>query len=234
MASATGGCGRLGSWRFLKARAGIVAGRDPVDLAAGRACGVQEDDSCRRQTGRRGCSCRPPRRRPTAPVMRRSTPAPFSPRSAGSPMSGPSPTTASAGARARPRCSACRRSRRSRRGAISPPCSIRRAPPAVTMRCSIPTAPTPAPASPTRSSTPCCRSAGSGKQRLIVEDAGRWYAGENGQVARARGVVRVINERAEREERRAFLIALRRTHRLLQPQPSARRAGRGASPRPSG
>ena len=46
---------------------------------------------------------------------------------------------------------------------------------------------------------------GNGKQRLIIEDAGRWYAGENGQAARARGVVRVINERAEREERRAFL-----------------------------
>ena len=44
-----------------------------------------------------------------------------------------------------------------------------------------------------------------GRARLIVEDAGRWYAGENGQVARARGVVRIINERAEREERRAFL-----------------------------
>ncbi len=46
---------------------------------------------------------------------------------------------------------------------------------------------------------------GHGKQRLIIEDAGRWYAGKNGQVARARGVVRIINERAEREERRAFL-----------------------------
>ena len=46
---------------------------------------------------------------------------------------------------------------------------------------------------------------GQGKRRLVIEDAGRWFAGENGQVARARGVVRVINERAEREERRAFL-----------------------------
>ena len=46
---------------------------------------------------------------------------------------------------------------------------------------------------------------GQGKKRLVIEDAGRWFAGENGQVARARGVVRVINERAEREERRAFL-----------------------------
>ncbi len=46
---------------------------------------------------------------------------------------------------------------------------------------------------------------GLGNKRLIIEDAGRWYAGENGQVSHARGVVRVINERAEREERRAFL-----------------------------
>ncbi len=46
---------------------------------------------------------------------------------------------------------------------------------------------------------------GSGNKRLIIEDAGRWFAGDNGTVGRARGVVRVINERAEREERRAFL-----------------------------
>jgi diguanylate cyclase (GGDEF)-like protein len=46
---------------------------------------------------------------------------------------------------------------------------------------------------------------GRGKRRLIIEDAGRWYADENGQVKRARGIVRVINDRAEREERRAFL-----------------------------
>lgn len=46
---------------------------------------------------------------------------------------------------------------------------------------------------------------GQGQRRLIIEDAGRWYAGPGGQVARARGIVRVINERAEREERRAFL-----------------------------
>ena len=44
-----------------------------------------------------------------------------------------------------------------------------------------------------------------GKRRLIIEDAGRWYVGNNGQVVRARGVVRIVNERAEREERRAFL-----------------------------
>ncbi len=44
-----------------------------------------------------------------------------------------------------------------------------------------------------------------GRPRLIIEDAGRWYADENGQAKRARGVVRIVNERAEREERRAFL-----------------------------
>jgi diguanylate cyclase (GGDEF)-like protein len=43
------------------------------------------------------------------------------------------------------------------------------------------------------------------KKRLIVEDAGRWFADSAGRPARARGVVRIINERAEREERRAFL-----------------------------
>ncbi len=43
-------------------------------------------------------------------------------------------------------------------------------------------------------------------KRLIVEDTGRWYADDRGRPARARGVVRVINERAEREERMAFLM----------------------------
>jgi diguanylate cyclase (GGDEF)-like protein len=43
------------------------------------------------------------------------------------------------------------------------------------------------------------------ERRLILEDSGRWYAGEGGRPARARGVVRVINERHEREQRLAFL-----------------------------
>lgn len=42
-------------------------------------------------------------------------------------------------------------------------------------------------------------------RRLIVEDTGRWYADRTGRPARARGIVRVINERHEREQRLAFL-----------------------------
>lgn len=41
--------------------------------------------------------------------------------------------------------------------------------------------------------------------RLIVEDVGRWYADAGGRPVRARGVVRIINERYEREQRLAFL-----------------------------
>jgi diguanylate cyclase (GGDEF)-like protein len=44
-----------------------------------------------------------------------------------------------------------------------------------------------------------------GRERLIVEDVGRWYASADGRPARACGVVRVINERHEREQRLAFL-----------------------------
>jgi diguanylate cyclase (GGDEF)-like protein len=43
------------------------------------------------------------------------------------------------------------------------------------------------------------------ERRLIVEDAGRWYADDSGRPARACGVVRVINDRHEREQRLAFL-----------------------------
>ena len=43
------------------------------------------------------------------------------------------------------------------------------------------------------------------RTRLIVDDVGRWYAGPDGKPARARGVVRVINERHEREQRLALL-----------------------------
>ena len=40
---------------------------------------------------------------------------------------------------------------------------------------------------------------------LWIEDTGRWFAGRDGKPLRARGVVRVINERHEREERLAYL-----------------------------
>jgi len=38
-----------------------------------------------------------------------------------------------------------------------------------------------------------------------VEDTGRWFAGTDGKPARAHGVVRIINERHEREQRLAYL-----------------------------
>src|SRR5262249_58018062 len=38
-----------------------------------------------------------------------------------------------------------------------------------------------------------------------VEDVGRWFAGADGGPLRAHGVLRVINERHEREERLAYL-----------------------------
>jgi len=43
------------------------------------------------------------------------------------------------------------------------------------------------------------------RQRLWIEDLGRFYPGPDGRPARALGVVRVINERHAREERLAFL-----------------------------
>jgi diguanylate cyclase (GGDEF)-like protein len=42
-------------------------------------------------------------------------------------------------------------------------------------------------------------------RKLWIEDIGRWYAGADGRPARAHGVLRVINERYEREQRLAFL-----------------------------
>ena len=42
-------------------------------------------------------------------------------------------------------------------------------------------------------------------RRLVIDDVGRWYAGPGGRAAKARGVIRVINARHEREERLAFL-----------------------------
>lgn len=43
------------------------------------------------------------------------------------------------------------------------------------------------------------------ERRLIVEDSGRWFADATGRPALARGVIRIINERHEREQRLAFL-----------------------------
>jgi len=44
-----------------------------------------------------------------------------------------------------------------------------------------------------------------GGRKLIIEDVGRWYGEAGGRPARAIGVMRVINERHEREQRLAFL-----------------------------
>ncbi|HET7715370.1 MAG TPA: GGDEF domain-containing protein, partial [Bauldia sp.] len=43
------------------------------------------------------------------------------------------------------------------------------------------------------------------RRRLWIEDLGRWYAGPKGDPVRAHGVIRVIDERHEREERLSFL-----------------------------
>lgn len=40
---------------------------------------------------------------------------------------------------------------------------------------------------------------------LWIEDVGRWFAGANGKPARAHGIVRVINERHDQEERLTYL-----------------------------
>jgi diguanylate cyclase (GGDEF)-like protein len=45
-----------------------------------------------------------------------------------------------------------------------------------------------------------------GPERVLwIEDTGRWFAGRDGRPARVQGVVRVINERHEREARLAYL-----------------------------
>lgn len=46
---------------------------------------------------------------------------------------------------------------------------------------------------------------GARRERLWIEDIGRWYRGADERPARAHGVLRVINERYEREQRLAFL-----------------------------
>jgi diguanylate cyclase (GGDEF)-like protein len=48
-------------------------------------------------------------------------------------------------------------------------------------------------------------SAGSPGDDLWLEDTGRWFAGPDGKPVRAHGVVRIINERHEREARLAYL-----------------------------
>lgn len=46
---------------------------------------------------------------------------------------------------------------------------------------------------------------GPGGHRLVIEDSGRWFADGAGRPSRARGVVRVINDRHDREQRVSLL-----------------------------
>ena len=51
----------------------------------------------------------------------------------------------------------------------------------------------------------CLNSGPGGTVRLWIEDNGRWFAGPDGRPARAHGVVRVITERHDHEQRLAYL-----------------------------
>jgi diguanylate cyclase (GGDEF)-like protein len=51
----------------------------------------------------------------------------------------------------------------------------------------------------------CLQAGRDGTTRLWVEDNGRWFAGPDGRPARAHGVVRVVNERHDHEQRLAYL-----------------------------
>ncbi len=51
----------------------------------------------------------------------------------------------------------------------------------------------------------CLNTGLGGTTKMWVEDNGRWFAGSDGRPARAHGVVRVINERHQNEERLAYL-----------------------------
>jgi diguanylate cyclase (GGDEF)-like protein len=51
----------------------------------------------------------------------------------------------------------------------------------------------------------CLRAGSAPASELWVEDAGRWFAGADGRPARAHGVVRVINDRHQHEQRLDYL-----------------------------
>lgn len=51
----------------------------------------------------------------------------------------------------------------------------------------------------------CIQSGPEGTAKLWVEDNGRWFAGSDGRPARAHGVVRVVNERHDHEQRLSYL-----------------------------
>jgi diguanylate cyclase (GGDEF)-like protein len=51
----------------------------------------------------------------------------------------------------------------------------------------------------------CLLAGADGATTLWVEDTGRWFAGPDGKPARARGVVRIVTERHDHEQRLAYL-----------------------------
>ncbi|MCB1485859.1 MAG: GGDEF domain-containing protein [Bauldia sp.] len=70
-------------------------------------------------------------------------------------------------------------------------------------------------------------------RRLWIEDTGRWYAGPGGKPVRAHGVMRVVNERREAEERLVYLSrydeltgCYNRKHLLAELDAALARSGR--------
>jgi hypothetical protein len=62
------------------------------------------------------------------------------------------------------------------------------------------------------------------EKSLWIEDIGRWFADVDGKPARAHGIVRVINERHDQEERPHLPVAVRRPDRGDEQVPSHRGA----------
>ena len=120
------------------------------------------------------------------------------------------------------RCSASRTRPRSPAAGSMRACSIRAAPHAFRRGDALASSATTARAFPTRSNM--LSTLGAGAPKLWVEDTGRWFAGPDGQPARAHGVVRVINERHEQRGAPRLSVAVRRAHRRDEPLASDRGA----------
>ena len=69
---------------------------------------------------------------------------------------------------------------------------------------------------------------GSNGEKIWLEDTGRWFAGADGKPVRALGVVRVINERHEHEQRAHAAREVRRPDRRDEPRAPHRGARRQA------
>ncbi len=67
-----------------------------------------------------------------------------------------------------------------------------------------------------------------GDEKIWLEDTGRWFAGPDGKPLRAHGIVRVINERHERERKLVQAGEFRCPDRRTQPRPLDRGARRHA------